>query len=226
MRQKGPFWQTGDSKTAGAEDKRSEQERRRGPFLNDQEDPLNDKDLQIAQWVQKMPDLEPPSDLLTSVMQSLQPEKRSWMKRVHLWAKSPKSYTFTPLRLAPAAMVLIGILVVSGYWIFGQKGPGPYPSQAEPRIPVVFNLNHPEAHAVAVVGTFNGWRPKGYEMQFNPEKKSWSLTVRLPEGRYEYAFLVDGQRVLPDPEASLYQDDGFGSESSVMILRAKDEKTT
>ena len=79
MRQKGPFWQTGDSKTAGAEDKRSEQERRRGPFLNDQEDPLNDKDLQIAQWVQKMPDLEPPSDLLTSVMQSLQPKKRAWM---------------------------------------------------------------------------------------------------------------------------------------------------
>jgi 1,4-alpha-glucan branching enzyme len=123
-------------------------------------------------------------------------------------------------------MVLIGILVVSGYWIFGRTGPGSYPSQVDPRIPVVFNLNIPEAHGVSVVGTFNGWKPRGYEMQFNPEKKSWSLTIRLPEGRYEYAFLVDGQRILPDPEASLYQDDGFGSESSVMILRAKDEKTT
>jgi hypothetical protein len=226
MRQKKPLSQIGDSTTAGAEDKTAEQERRRGPFLHDEEDSLSDKELQIAHWIQKMPDLEPPSNLLTSVMQSLQPKKLHWIKRASLWAKSPKSFTITPLRLVPAAMVLIGILVVSGYWIYGQKDPGPYPSQAEPRIPVVFNLNQPEAHAVAVVGTFNGWRPKGYEMQFNPEKKSWSLTVRLPEGRYEYAFLVDGQRVLPDPEASLYQDDGFGSESSVMILRAKDEKTT
>jgi len=187
---------------------------------------LSEKDLQIAHWIQKIPDLEPPSDLLTSVMQSLQPKKVSWMQRVVLWAKSPKSYTITPLRLAPLAMVLIGILVVSGYWIFRQKDFGSYPSQAESSIPVVFNLNIPEAHGVSVVGTFNGWKPRGYEMQFNPEKKIWSLTIRLPEGRYEYAFLVDGQRILPDPEASLYQDDGFGSESSVMILRAKNEKTT
>ena len=226
MRQKDPLWQRGDSKTDGSEDKTSEQERRRGPFLNDHQDPLTDKDLQIADWVQKMPDLEPPSNLVTSVMQAIQPKKLHWIKRVALWAKSQKSFTFTPLRLVPAMMVLIGILIVSGYWVFVQKNFRYYPDQAESRIPVVFNLNIPEAHGVSVVGTFNGWKPRGYEMQFNPEKKIWSLTIRLPEGRYEYAFLVDGQRILPDPEASLYQDDGFGSESSVMILRAKNEKTT
>ena len=226
MRQKDPLWPTGDPETAGSEDKTSKQNRRREPSLNNQMEQLTDKDLQIAHWVQKMPDLEPPSNLLTSVMQSIQPKKLPWMRRVALWAKSPKSFTFTPLRLAPVAMVLIGILVVSGYWVFRQKDFGLYPNQAESHIPVVFNLNIPEAHAVAVVGTFNGWKPRGYEMQFNPEKKIWSLTVRLPEGRYEYAFLVDGQRVLPDPEASLYQDDGFGNENSVMFLRTKNEKST
>jgi hypothetical protein len=226
MRQKDPLWPTSDPETAGSEDKTSKQNRRREPSLNNQMEQLTDKDLQIAHWVQKMPDLEPPSNLLTSVMQSIQPKKLPWMRRVALWAKSPKSFTFTPLRLAPVAMVLIGILVVSGYWVFGQKDFGLYPNQAESHIPVVFNLNIPEAHAVAVVGTFNGWKPSGYEMQFNQEKKVWSLTVRLPEGRYEYAFLVDGQRVLPDPEASLYQDDGFGNENSVMFLRTKNEKST
>ena len=226
MRQKDPLWPTGDPETAGSEDKMSKQNREREPSLNNQMEQLTDKDLQIAHWVLKMPDLEPPSNLLTSVMQSIQPKKLPWMRRVALWAKSPKSFTFTPLRLAPVAMVLIGILVVSGYWVFGQKDFGLYPNQAESHIPVVFNLNIPEAHAVAVVGTFNGWKPRGYEMQFNSEKKIWSLTVRLPEGRYEYAFLVDGQRVLPDPEASLYQDDGFGNENSVMFLRTKNEKST
>ena len=142
MRQKDPLWQTVDSKTAGSEDKTSKQKRRQGPFLNDQMEPLSDKDLQIAHWVQKMPDLEPPSNLLTSVMQSIQPKKLSWMRRVALWAKSPKSFTFTPMRLAPVAMVLIGILVVSGYWIFRQKDFRFYPNQTESHIPVVFNLEH------------------------------------------------------------------------------------
>jgi len=226
MKQKDRLWQTVDLKTAESEDKTSKLEKRQGPFLNNQMEPLSDKDLQIAHWVQKMPDLEPPSNLLTSVMQSIQPKKLPLMRRVALWAKSPKSFTFTPMRLAPVAMVLIGILVVSGYWVFRQKDLWFHPNQAESHIPVVFNLNIPEARAVAVVGTFNGWKPNGYEMQFNPEKKIWSITVRLPEGRYEYAFLVDGQRVLPDPEATLYQDDGFGNENSVMILRTKNEKTT
>ena len=226
MKQKEPLWQTVDSKTAGSEDKTSKQNRRREPSLNNQMEQLSDKDLQIAHWVQKMPDLEPPLNLLTSVMQSIQPKKLSWMQRVALWAKSPKSFTFTPLRLAPVAVALIGILFVSGYWIYRQKDLRFYPTQSESQIPIVFNLSIPDAQAVAVVGTFNGWKPRGYEMQFNPEKKIWSLTVRLPEGRYEYAFLVDGQRVLPDPEASLYQDDGFGNENSVMILRTKNEKST
>ena len=184
------------------------------------------RDLQITQWVRKMPDLEPPPNLLTSVMMSIQPKKIPRMRRLTLWAKSPKTFTFTPMRLAPVAIALVGILFISGHWIYRQRELQPFPSQAESRIPVVFNLSIPEAQAVAVVGTFNGWKPRGYEMQFNPEKKVWSLTVRLPEGRYEYAFLVDGQRVLPDPESSLYQDDGFGNENSVMILRTKHEKTT
>jgi hypothetical protein len=225
MKQKDLFSQTVNSKTTGSENKTSKQERRQGQFLNNLSEQLSDKDLQIAHWVQRMPDLEPPPNLLTSVMQAIQPKKIPWMRRVALWAESPKSFTFTPMRLAPIALVLIGIFVVSGYWVFRQNDLGFHSKQAESNIPVVFNLNIPEAHAVAVIGTFNGWQPRGYEMQFNPEKKIWSLTLRLPEGRYEYAFLVDGQRILPDPEASLYQDDGFGNENSVMILRMKNEKT-
>ena len=226
MRQKDPLWQTVDSKTAGSEDKASKQPGKEGPFLNHQSEPLSDQDLKIAHWVQKMPDFEPPPNLVASVMQSIQPKNLRWMRRVALWAQSPKSFTFIPMRLAPVAIILIGILVVSGYWIYRQKDSGVYANRTGSHIPVAFNLNIPEAHTVAVVGTFNGWQPGGYEMQFNPDKKIWSLIVRLPEGRYEYAFLVDGQRVLPDPEASLYQDDGFGNENSVMILGRQNEKTT
>ena len=226
MNQKDPPWPTVNSKEDGSREIALTRQDPQGSSQEGQGEQMNIGDLQIAQWIRKMPDLEPPSNLLTSVMQSIQPKKLPFTQRVVLWAKSPKSFTFTPMKLAPVLMVLIGIFVVSGYWVFRQKDLGLYSNQAESHIPVVFHLSIPEAQAVAVVGTFNGWKPRGYEMQFNPEKKVWSLTVRLPEGRYEYAFLVDGQKVLPDPEASLYQDDGFGNENSVMILRTKDEKTT
>jgi len=173
------------------------------------------RDCQLGR---KMPDLEPPPDLLTSVMRAVQPKKLSWAKRVALWARSPKSVTFVPWRVAPAAMAVLGILILPSYLIYKQQDSRFYSDQHKSGIPVVFHLGAPEARSVAVVGTFNGWKPKGYELHFDPEKRSWSLTVRLPEGRYEYAFLVDGEKILPDPDALLYQEDGFGNENSVMIL--------
>jgi hypothetical protein len=226
MKQKGPLWPTIDSKKDDSREIALNQQDHQGSSHKGQEEQMDDRDLQIAQWIRKMPDLAPPSNFVASVMQSIQPKRLPWIKRVTLWAKSPKSFTFTPIRLAPVAVALSGILFISAYWLYQQKVFRFYPTQVESHIPVVFNLRIPDAQAVAVVGTFNGWKPRGYEMQFNQEKKIWSLTVRLPEGRYEYAFLVDGQRVLPDPESSLYQDDGFGNENSVMILRTKNEKTT
>ena len=33
-------------------------------------------------------------------------------------------------------------------------------------------------------------------MQWDKERELWSITLSLPEGRYEYAFLIDGQRVI------------------------------
>jgi hypothetical protein len=226
MKQKGPLWPTVDSKKEDTKEIVLKRQDHQSLAQKSQAEQLDNRDLQIAQWIRKIPDLEPPSNLLTSVMQSIQPKKLPWMRRVTLWAKSPKSFTFTPLRLAPAAIALVGILFISGYWIYRQEELRPSPTQSESHIPIVFNASVPGAQAVAVIGTFNGWKPRGYEMRFNQEKKIWSLTVRLPEGRYEYAFLVDGQTVLPDPKASLYQDDGFGNENSVMILGTKDEKTT
>ena len=226
MKQKDPLRPTGDSMVAGQEEESGKEAKIGSPPVNGQMPPLSDKDLELAKWVRRMPDLDPPPTLLASVMRSIQPKRLPWTRRVLLWARSPKSFTFTPVRFAPAAMAIIAILAVTGYWTFGQKDPGSNVSQTKRDVPVVFNLTVPEAHAVSVIGTFNGWKPKGYEMEFNPEKRIWSLTVRLPEGRYEYAFLVDGEKVVADPGADLRQDDGFGNENSVMILRAKNERTT
>jgi hypothetical protein len=42
--------------------------------------------------------------------------------------------------------------------------------------------------------------------------------VRLPAGRHEYAFLVDGERWVADPNAPSSIEDEFGVESSVVTV--------
>ena len=224
MKEKNRPWQTFEAKKGESRGMTLSREGQQGPSQEGPEDPMGNRDLQIAHLIQKMPDLEPPPDLLTSVMRSVQPKRMPWTKRVSLWVKSPKSNTFIPLRVAPVAIALSGILVLSGYFLFRQQDSRIYSDQGKSGIPVVFSLSTPEARSVAVIGTFNGWKSKGHEMHFDPEKRSWSLTVRLPEGRYEYAFLVDGEKILPDPDALFYQEDGFGNENSVMILGTKNGK--
>ena len=54
-----------------------------------------------------------------------------------------------------------------------------------------FTCHAPEAKAVFLAGTFNGW-----SQQSTPTAKDaagdWSVAVDLKPGRYEYKFVVDG----------------------------------
>ncbi|MFH1610113.1 MAG: hypothetical protein ABID40_05765, partial [Candidatus Bipolaricaulota bacterium] len=58
------------------------------------------------------------------------------------------------------------------------------------------------AKAVTVVGDFSAWQPIAL---FDHDGDGvWSVTVALPAGRYEYAFVVDGRWVGQDPLAAEY----------------------
>ncbi|MGQ9644934.1 MAG: glycogen-binding domain-containing protein [Thermodesulfobacteriota bacterium] len=191
-----------------------------------EKDELDEKDLQIIRWIGEMRDREPPSRLLSSVMEAIQPKRLIWWRRMCLWAQTPKTIHLTPLKLAPVAAVLFVAILLSGL-LFIRQQKVPYLQSSEERlIPVVFRLNLSGAQSVSVVGSFNAWKPQGYEMQ--PDRKSgwWTLTVSLPDGRYEYMFLVDGQKMIQDPEALIHQEDGFGNQNSVLVLRRENGETT
>jgi hypothetical protein len=181
----------------------------------------DDEMRQIASWIGKLPDLEPPSNLVPSVMQALQPKKLSFWHSFYRWANTPRSVNFTPLRAAPVVIILMVAFILSGLLISSQKDFKDSPDPGQRRVSVIFNLNLREARTVSVIGTFNSWKGQGYEMKRDRGLNLWSLELSLPEGRYEYGFLVDGQRVIPDPRALIYQDDGFGNRNSVLILRNK-----
>ena len=49
------------------------------------------------------------------------------------------------------------------------------------------------------------------------------IDVPLKPGRYEYQFVIDGERRLADPKASQYLDDGFGGRNSILIVAEQGE---
>ena len=73
------------------------------------------------------------------------------------------------------------------------KSPPEEAAKAAPvkRRKVAFTVQVPDAHEALVAGTFNDWQPQPLKAAKSPG--SFSLTVMLPPGEYEYRFVIDGQ---------------------------------
>ncbi len=72
------------------------------------------------------------------------------------------------------------------------------------------------ARSVCLAGNFNGWSKNSSCMKKNG--KTWSVQIELTPGRYQYLFLVDGQKWHQDPGALLHESNGFGGENSILIV--------
>ena len=74
------------------------------------------------------------------------------------------------------------------------------------------------AGQVAVIGSFNGWDPKGFELS-SRSPGLWQISIpRLAPGNYIYKFLVDDHWVH-DPENLIRVEDGYGGFSSILEVR-------
>lgn len=80
-----------------------------------------------------------------------------------------------------------------------------------------FVLIAPNASTVALVGDFNSWDSSATKLR-PTHGGAWTVSVSLPRGRHEYAFLVDGRRWQVDPLAPLTRDDEFGVQSSIINI--------
>ena len=56
---------------------------------------------------------------------------------------------------------------------------------------VNYTLYGPDAKSVYLAGDFNAWNTNSHLMKKGPDGM-WRLSVRLPIGRHEYKFYVDG----------------------------------
>lgn len=81
-----------------------------------------------------------------------------------------------------------------------------------------FSLEAPDARAVTLAGSFNGWATEARPLK-RAKGGPWQTTLLLPPGRYEYRFFVDGQW-WDDPACTERVPNGFGSHNCVLHVFA------
>ena len=80
-----------------------------------------------------------------------------------------------------------------------------FPNPGKKRI--CLELYAPDAQLVFVAGSFNGWQPSAMPLQKQTGDR-WVVELLLDPGRYEYRYVVDGQRT-DDPLSSAYVSNPF-----------------
>jgi len=80
--------------------------------------------------------------------------------------------------------------------------------------PIHIEFADPNASAVAIAGSFNGWRPEAAQLV---AKGKWAKELMLPPGSYEYLFVADG-KWIPDPLAKQAVPNPFGGMNSLLTV--------
>ncbi len=74
------------------------------------------------------------------------------------------------------------------------------------------------AHSVAVAGTFNGWNKNANPLTKAPDGNTWTTTLPLEPGVYQYKFVLDDATWQADSAAPVF-DDGNGNRNSLLTVR-------
>jgi hypothetical protein len=146
----------------------------------------------------------------------LTPVEISWFQRVVDQVWSPRELTLLIRPVYAAALVLVGLAVLSAA-VASWRGSSPpaVAAASAPPLFVQFRLEAAGVSSVRLAGSFTNWQPQ-YELQ-QTAPGVWTLTVPLSFGVHDYAFVLDDARWIADPYAP-HVDDGFGGTNSRLAL--------
>jgi hypothetical protein len=118
--------------------------------------------------------------------------------------------------LTAAVFLVFGIFLAGKITSFDSEGMVPaVATGANGQNQVLFVMPAPGADRVSVVGNFNGW--EAMPLADDNGDGIWTASILLPDGRYEYAFVVDGRWWGQDPLADGYVH-SFGEYNSVRYV--------
>ena len=145
----------------------------------------------------------------------------SWMDRIKKRISIPslsfprKWESMFSFRLVGAAAAAALIVFFAFTFIFNT--PDTYPI-CSAEVQFSLKINDGKAHTVAIAGDFNGWNPQANLLEDPDGDGIWTGTLKLEPGRYEYMFVLDGEKWFPDPNALRYVKDGFGNKNAILEI--------
>lgn len=83
--------------------------------------------------------------------------------------------------------------------------------------PLLMRIQSSIPKTVHLVGEFNDWRTDATELT-RGEGDVWSVTLHLPDGVYEYMYLMDGAEYRADPRNPLRKPNPYGGMNSVLMV--------
>jgi len=137
----------------------------------------------------------------------------SWMDRIK--NKKRISIPRFSFRLVGAAAAATLIVFFAFTFVFNTPDTSPICSA---EVQFSLKINDGKAHTVAIAGDFNGWNPQANILKDPEGDGIWTGTLKLEPGRYEYMFVLDGEKWFPDPNALRYVKDGFGNRNAILEI--------
>ena len=158
---------------------------------------------------------EAPIDLTQKIMAKVSEEEiqTSWID----YLKNRISIPRPSFRIVAATAAVTAIFLFFAFtFIFNTPDTSPLVCSAEVKFSL--KLNDTKAHVVAIAGDFNGWNAQDNLLEDPDGDGIWTGTLNLEPGKYEYMFVLDGEKWLPDPNALRYAKDGFGNKNAILEI--------
>jgi len=174
--------------------------------------------LKLKQIISALNSISPqpaPADFTQSIMAKISQKEiqiqSSWMDRLKKRISIPRR----SFRLVGAAAVAALIVFFAFTFIFNT--PDTYPI-CSAEVQFSLRISDGKAHTVAIAGDFNGWNPQENLLEDPEGDGIWTGTLKLEPGRYEYMFVLNGEKWFPDPNALRYVKDGFGNKNAILEI--------
>jgi hypothetical protein len=160
-----------------------------------------------------LPQVSAPPNLTQNIMAKISQKEiqiqSSWIDLL----KRQISFPRLSFRLVGSAAIAALIVFFAFTFIFNKPNTSLICSA---EVQFSLKISDGQAHTVAIAGDFNGWNPQANLLEDSEGDGIWTGTLKLEPGRYEYMFVLDGEKWFPDPNALRYVKDGFGNKNAIL----------
>jgi len=170
---------------------------------------------QLVTSLNSLTEVNAPADFTQNIMAKISQKEiqiqSSWTDRIRKQISIPQ-FSF---HLVGTAAVVALVVFFAFTFIFNTPDTHPICSA---EVQFSLKINNNKVHTVAIAGDFNGWNPQANLLEDPEGDGIWTGTLKLEPGRYEYMFVLDGEKWFPDPNALRYVKDGFGDRNAVLEI--------